>query len=186
MHRFRTAWGMRVLALVMGASMLLAATAPVARASRAVAAMPLADWLRNQLRVPAGEAFEKALATATSTRPHSLRDFLAAFIDAFEAQHPGVAVGAAFTGSDCSEEALIRYLQQRYHRLVDDAVLPTTVLAPLPVPQSKTPDRYSGAAENIRPEGLSAPPAAATGLHFDVRHGIRALRIQSAAQPQGP
>lgn len=186
MDRFRTARGIRGVALVLGASLLLAATAPVAQASRAGTALPLAEWLRTQLRVPPGEAFETALGTAVAARPHSLRAFLRAFLTAYEAAAPGVNPGADFTGHDCSHEALYRYLQQRYHRLVDDAVLPPPSLAPLPVPQSKTPDRFTGAVGQAGVRGLLPTPGRRTGLLAGAPGVPCAFRIQSPARPQGP
>jgi len=114
---------MRILALVMGAGALPAIAAPIVRSSQFSDAMPYADWLRSQLRMPASEGFEAALEEVSSGKYRSFQAFVSAFISAYEHQPAQKGLSAAFSKGELSDDALILYLQFRYQRLVGEAIL---------------------------------------------------------------
>lgn len=179
----RSTWGARgvgtlVLAGLLGAS--LTSTIPPSRY-----ASSYAEWVRTQFRGPIDEAVEQALADASSDRPRSLDAFLTAFVRAYEAREPGATVARSLFALDLSDEALITYLESRYHGVVSDAVLPRAVLVATSLVSSHLSNRLTalGAPDARRDLPVWRVFAA---WRIAWRGVVVPLRVVSAAQPLGP
>ncbi len=176
---------MRWLAFVIGAGMFTSFVAPLATAAQP-SPLPFADWLRSQLREPAGADFEEALAVVEARHPATLHEYLSAFVEAYETRRSGDALAEAFTGQALSPEALLLFLQCRYHRVVGEAVLPSTALSTMVAPQAKTPE-HPHAASAGRDESLLRTAAQSRVASVNrPRPFPHALRHIVTAQPLGP
>ncbi len=184
MNRLRSTWAKRWVAALLLGSLLPVTFAAAAQTAQHTAS--LADWIRAQLRNPDDEAVERALEAAQAAHPRSLESFLRVFIDALEAQQPGTQAARAFAAPGLSDDALIAYLQGRYHGLASDAVLPRTALLAAHAPPGLTPDRGAAALAVLPARGPAqqAHAAAVPGAARPVF--VLPVRARSAAQPLGP
>ena len=185
MRRLRSKWGMRWLTLVIGVSTFTSFVAPLATSAQP-SVLPFADWLRSQLREPAGADFEEALAAVEDRAPGTIHEYLSVFFEAYGERHSGEALAKAFTGQSLSPEALLFLLQCRYHRVVGEVVLPPTALSAMVAPQMKTPEHnpaaFAGQAEALLRTAALSPVAPAN--HAEAF--THALRRIVTAQPLGP
>lgn len=124
----RNGWIGRVLAAMLVASMLPTLVVPPTRAAGGSQFGSYEGWIRAQIRV-SSDVVEKAIAEAVAERTDSLQDFVAAFLESYEAAAPERSIAHVFTDRELSNEALISYLQQRYTGTVDDAVLSRVYLS---------------------------------------------------------
>ncbi len=185
MQRLRATRGARWLALLISVSIFASFVAPVAVAAHP-STQPYADWLRNQLREPADEVFESALAVVEAKKPTTFHAYLTAFVRVYDERSSEADLSEAFTGHAFSREALLLILQFRYHRVVGEAVLPPVILSALVVPQSKTPERHvagatsrdGGSSQTIQRESDGA-------VRVPETH-VRPIRDLVTAQPLGP
>lgn len=185
MQHIRTTWGTRWLALMISVSILSSFVAPVATAAQP-SPQPYADWLRNQLRAPAGAAFEEAVAEVEAQKLGSFHAYLTAFVAAYGKHASRGALAEAFTGHSLSPEALLLFLQFRYHRVVGEAVLPPSALTALVMPQAKTPERFLSASASPWRGSGPAVFQAATALFSCSGADPLPLRHLVTAQPLGP
>ncbi len=185
MQRLRSTWGMRWLAFVIGASMFTSFVAPMATAAQP-SSLPFADWLRSQLREPAGADFEEALAAVEARDPATLHEYLSVFVEVYAGRRSGDALAEAFTGESLSPEALLLFLQCRYHRVAGEAVLPSTALSAMVAPQAKTPEHTHAASAGQAGSLLrTAAQSRATPVNRTEAF-VHALRRIVTAQPLGP
>lgn len=117
----RSTFVSRIIACLMLVSLLPALVVPDGFAASESAQSPFEQWVRGQLRVPASEAVDSALKAATKARARTIEQFVAAFLEAYD---DGAPVSRAFTDRELSEEALISYLQRRFHGVAAEGVLP--------------------------------------------------------------
>lgn len=176
-------WVGRVLAAVLIASMLPTLVVP-----RAQTGGPhfgtYERWIRAQLRISDG-AVEKAIAVAVAEGADTVQEFVVAFLKTYEDAAPGRAIALVFTERELSTDALISYLQSRYTRVVDDAVLPRIFLTTAAT-QTVT-NGHAGTSSGI----LSVARTAlfAQSIASTPRLGafiIIPLRVLSSAHPLGP
>ncbi len=182
MNRLRSIWGMRSVAGLLMASLLPVTFATAVHAAQHTSSY--ADWVRLQLRIPAGEAVEQALETATESRARSLEAFLTVFVEAYQAQQPERSLALAFSTRDLSNDALISYLEGHYLGFVGDAVLPRAALVAAKLASKQVLEQGSLAALTRIDLSRRAWLATIQPSHAPVF--ILSLRALSAAQPLGP
>lgn len=179
----RNGWMGRVLAAMLIASMLPMLFIPPARAASGSQFGSYERWLRAQIRV-SSDAVENAIADAVADRSDSLQDFVAAFVESYEAAAPDRSIAFVFTERELSNEALISFLQRRYTRVVDDAVLSrvylTTATSQMTTGQSVGSAGVLSMKEDLHSlsAGLASSPSA--GLV------VVPFRERSSARPLGP
>ncbi len=184
MNRVRSIWGIRLVAGLLMASLLPVTFATAVHAAQHTSSY--ADWVRLQLRIPAGEAVEQALETATESRARSLEAFLIVFVEAYEAQQPERSLALAFSTHDLSNDALISYLEGHYLGFVGDAVLPRAALVAAKVASKQVLERGPISLVTLTRIDLSRRAWAATLQPSHAPVFILSLRTLSAAQPLGP
>jgi hypothetical protein len=174
---------MRSLVVVFAISVAPLVAAPVIQRSQQVTRVAYLAWLRANLGEPAGDRFERALAAALEAGPIALDAFFDAFLTAYAAQAGPAQATAAALGS----KALVRYLQERFVRLVGDALTPRTLLAAAQAGPGGFAAGRSGPASPAFSGGLFSP------RHYTVEAAPQArlaipllLRQLSSEQPLGP
>lgn len=186
MRWMRSTWGARLMAAGLVACLLSSVVATGAMGQRRAVGLSYADWVRAQLRVPADDALEAALSEAVSSHPRTLDAFLATFIEAYESRQPQAPLSVAFLSRDLSNDALISYLETRYHGVVGEGMLPRTFFTSALVPFTKAPDRPAMMADVLARHVLDAP-LTGEALRPEARYRPAGpVRLLSSAQPLGP
>ena len=184
MNRLRSIWGMRSVAGLLMASLLPVTFATAVHAAQHTSSY--ADWVRLQLRIPAGEAVEQALETATESRARSLEAFLIVFVEAYEAQQPERSLALAFSTHDLSNDALISYLEGHYLGFVGDAVLPRASFTAATVAVTQVLKRGTASLALLTRQDLNRRVFAASLQSSSAPVFVVSLRTRCAAQPLGP
>ncbi len=184
MNRLRTKWGMRVAAALLLVSLLPVTFATAAHTGRHAASY--ADWVRLQLRIPAGEAVAQALEAASESRARSLEAFLATFVEAYEAEDPEQPLAAAFSADGLSNEALISYLKGRYLGFAGEAVPPRASFTTATVAAQQVLNRGMAALALLTRYDLSRRVFAVSLQPSPAPAFVVPLRTRCAAQPLGP
>ena len=184
MNRLRTKWGKRVVAALLGASLLPVTFAAATHTAQHTASY--ADWVRLQVRMPADAVLAQALEVASASRARSLDTFLTAFVEAYEAQHPERPLADAFSADGLSNEALISYLKGRYIGFAGEAVLPRLTLTVATALAKHVMKRGTASLALLTRSDLHRRVWAAS-LRPSLRPAfVLPLRTRFAAQPLGP
>ncbi|GAB5520613.1 MAG: hypothetical protein RhofKO_28640 [Rhodothermales bacterium] len=142
------------MALVLLVSMGPVVFASAVQASQQRAMWTHADWLRGQLAEDAMPAVEAALAIAVEEAgSQSLEAFLLVFIDAYSADPSALPLTDLFAHDAATDEAVIAQLQQRYLRIVGEALLlrPMAWTGPASSSLDRTPPLKVAALVNVAP-----------------------------------
>lgn len=183
MRRLRSKCLLRCTALLLVGAMLPALFAPSSRAASGSLASSYAEWIRAQLKAPAHPSVERALKKAAQADANSFNTFVAAFLEAYEAQYPQESAARAFTDKDLSNDALITYLQRRYTEISGEAVL----LRLRVVGTSINTSSATGSTGNHAPQPRGVVPVAPGLISAAASDGVLAtLRTATPARPQGP
>lgn len=180
----RNGWIGRVLAAMLVASMLPTLVVPPARAAGGSQFGSYERWIRAQIRV-SSDVVEKAIAEAVAERTNSLQDFVAAFLESYEAAAPERSIAHVFTDRELSNEALMSYLQRRYTGIVDDAVLSRVYLAKAAHVASSG-AQAAGTTGAFTKVGVTPILSAGPALSQHFEHIIISIRKRSSARPLGP
>lgn len=171
---------------------LLGSMAPVVLASAVQASQQRAvwthaDWLRGQLADEATPAVEDALATAVEEAgSQSLEAFLLAFIDAYAAAPGALHMAELFEHDAATDEAVIAQLQQRYLRIVGEALLlrPMAWASPTTTSLDRTPPLKATGVCNASPN--IAPSSEQLRQRIQTRTLQPASLLGTSVSPRAP
>ncbi|MEM1094362.1 MAG: hypothetical protein AAGJ10_07135 [Bacteroidota bacterium] len=183
----RSVWMQRSIVSMLLASMAPVVMASAVQASQQRAVWTHADWLRGQLAGEATPAVEEALAAAVEEAgSQSLEAFLLAFIDAYAAAPDAQPLTELFAHAAATDEAVIAQLQQRYLRIVGEALLlrPMAWASPASSSLDRTPPLKVSAVLHASP-GISP-----TGEQLRQRIQARTLQpealLRTSVSPRAP
>lgn len=183
MRWLRTNNGWRVLVAFLTASLLPMLMAPLPRAGSHAVAEDYGDWLRSQLRAPADDVFDDALASAHEKGPESFTEFLQAFAAAYDAQDPEEPLSEVLDTPGMSTEGIVACLQKR---LVTARGIP--LVHPLQLAKQVVSDDASDASFGV----FRTTDTISHVLEFRERIAtpgdaiMLPVRILFSAQPRGP
>lgn len=189
MHRLRTTWLQRGLAVLLAGSLLSISVGAAPQGASSAAAEAHADWLRAQVRVHLSnaeqDAFEAALTAAIDAAPGALHAFLQHFMAAYTQQDGGPSLAVLLGVTQGSHQHLINELQRRLAQLSGEAVIPrlATALHGTAVP--------SGARAGADAAVLNVPNILMSRHGLDVRTSLKVsgntlVHILSLARPRAP
>lgn len=140
-------------------------------------------WIRSQLRVPADAQIETALEQAAESEASTVKEFIVAFVVAYQKERPNAPAARAFIDRDLTDNALIAYLQRRFTEVAPEAMVPRIRSVVPPVTSSLAAMGSMAAVTTSQ----DVPPALRTTTpHAAQTELVIPLRILSSARSQGP
>lgn len=182
MGRVRSTLFARIVSSLLVLSIVPSLFATAGQASALSLQGSMEVWLRAQLRVTADPQIDAALERAAKNRAKNLKDFVAAFISAYE-EEAGEPPARIFADRDLSDDALIAYLQRRFVELTSDAVTPRIRSVSSPVASSLGGDEAMAA---VTPSVAAGPWRIARTTQRVKAEPVISLRTLTPARSQGP